>query len=82
MSDRKAMDDSIEADLLAAHLMPFARDQAAWTDAFVTSISRLDSHADPQCVEAAALIAWQSHGWAHPAVVAHLEHALGPLAAD
>jgi hypothetical protein len=75
------MDDSIEADLLAAHTAPFARDQAGWTDAYVTSMSRLDSGADPQCVESAALAAWQTHGWAHPAVVAHLEHALGPLAA-
>lgn len=76
------MDESIEADLLAAHMAPFARDEAAWTDAYVTSRSRLDSAADPQCVESAALAAWRTHGWAHPAVVAHLEHALGPLLAD
>jgi len=33
-------------------------------------------------IETAALAAWRTHGWAHPAVVAHLEHALGPLPAD
>ena len=76
------MDDSIEADLLAAHRLPFSRDPAAWTDAYVTSMSRLDARADSQCVEAAALTAWRSHGWAHPAVVAQLEHTLGPLDAD
>ena len=75
------MDDSIEADLRTAHLVPFARDRASWTDAYVTSRSRLDSEADPQCVEVAALAAWRLHAWVHPAVVAHLEHALGPLAA-
>jgi hypothetical protein len=80
--DDGTMNDSIEADLLAAHLAPFARDQASWTDAYVTSMSRLDSGADPQRVEAAALAAWRTHGWVHPAVVAHLEQALGPLAAD
>ena len=76
------MDDSIEADLRTAHLARFARDQASWTDAYVTSMSRLDSGADPQRVESAALAAWRTHGWAHPAVVAHLEHALDPLLAD
>jgi hypothetical protein len=80
--DDRTMNDSIEADLRAAHLAPFARDKASWTDAYVTSRSCLDSEADPQRVESAALAAWRTHGWAHPAVVAHLEHALGPLAAD
>ena len=73
------MQDSIEADLLAAHMAPFARDQASWTDAYITSLSRLDPHAEPQSAVRAACAAWQSYGWAHPAVVAHLEHALGPL---
>jgi hypothetical protein len=76
------MKDSIEADLLAAHLAPFARDQAAWTDAYVTAMSRADPAAEPARVAEAAHAAWQSHGWAHPAVVAHLEHALGPLGDD
>ena len=75
------MQDSNEADLLAAHMAPFAHDKASWTDAYVTSISRLDPTADPHSVDTAALAAWLSHGWAHPAVVAHLEHALGPLLA-
>ncbi|MCE9657779.1 MAG: hypothetical protein K8R60_04420 [Burkholderiales bacterium] len=76
------MQDSLEADLLAAHLMPFARDQAAWTDAYMTAMSRSDPLAEPRHVEQAARSAWQSHGWAHPAVVAHLEHTLGPLDED
>jgi hypothetical protein len=76
------MQDSIEADLLAAHLAPFARDQAAWTDAYVTATSHADPAAEPGRVEQAARAAWLSHGWAHPAVVAHLEHTLGPLDAD
>jgi hypothetical protein len=73
------MQDSIEADLLAAHLLPFARDRAAWTDAYITAMSRADPMAVLQRVEQAAAAAWVSYGWAHPAVVAHLEHTLGPL---
>ena len=74
--------DSIEADLLLAHRAPFARDRAAWADAYITSMVNLAPDAEPSCVAAAALLAWQTHGWAHPAVVAHLEHALGPLLAE
>lgn len=76
------MHDSIEADLLAAHRAPFARDLAGWTDAYVTSLSRLAPGTDPQHADVAARAAWQTHGWAHPGVVAALEHALGPLSAD
>ena len=76
------MQDSIEADLLAAHLLPFVRERAAWTDAYITAMSRADPTAVPQRVERAASAAWDSYGWAHPAVVAHLEHALGPLDDD
>ena len=76
------MQDSIEADLLVAHLLPFAREQAPWTDAYVTAMSRADPSASVERVERAAAAAWSSHGWAHPAVVAHLEHALGPLGDD
>lgn len=73
---------SIEADLLAAHLVPFDRDLAAWTDAYVTAMSRLEPAADPRRVASAAQAAWCSHGWAHPAVVARLEHEVGPLGDD
>ena len=76
------MQDSIEADLLAAHLVPFARERGAWTDAYITARSRVDPEAAPEGVERAASAAWRSHGWAHPAVVAHLEHMLGSLDAD
>ena len=76
------MQDSIEADLLAAHLLPFAHEQAPWTDAYVTARSRVDPAAVPDQVVRAAAEAWRSHGWAHPVVVAHLEHALGPLGDD
>ena len=76
------MHDSIEADLLVAHLLPFARERAAWTDAYITARSRADPSALPEGLEQAARAAWQSHGWAHPAVVAHLEHALGGLDDD
>ena len=76
------MHDSIEADLLLAHRARFAGDRAGWADAYVTSMSRLAPEADPGCVAAAAQLAWRTHGWAHPAVVAHLEHALGPLLAE
>jgi hypothetical protein len=78
----RTMHDSIEADLLVAHLLPFARDREAWTDAYVTARSRADPSAVPERVERAAGAAWRSHGWAHPAVVAHLEHALGSLDDD
>jgi len=73
------MQDSIEADLLAAHLVPFARERAAWIDAYITATSRADPTASVERAERAAAAAWQSHGWAHPTVVAHLEHTLGPL---
>jgi hypothetical protein len=76
------MDDSIEADLLAARHLPFARDEPAWTDRYVTSLSRLDPSLGPGPATAAAHRAWRSHGWAHPAVVAYLEHESGPLDAD
>ncbi len=74
--------DSIEADLLAAHLMPFAKERCAWTDAYMSAMARIDPTALPERLEQAADAAWRSHGWAHPAVVAHLEHALGSLDAD
>ena len=76
------MQDSIEADLLIAHSAPFARDRATWADAYVTAMLRLDPEVEPHSVAAAAQLAWQTHGWAHPAVVAHLEHALGPLLSE
>ena len=78
----RTMQDSIEADLLAAHSLPFARDRAAWIDAYITAMSRADPTAVPERVVRAASAAWLAHGWAHPAVVAHLEHALGPLDDD
>ena len=73
------MHDGLEADLIAAHRVPFDRDHAAWVDAYVVSLSRLHPAAEPSRVAAAAERAWQGHSWAHPAVVAHLEHRLGPL---
>jgi hypothetical protein len=73
------MDDSLESDLLAGHVVPFGRDEATWTDRYVTLRSRLDPTASPPAISAAARAAWRSHGWAHPGVVAHLEHELGPL---
>lgn len=76
------MQDSIEADLRAAHLLPFARERAGWSDAYITAMSHLDPTAVPETVEQAAAAAWGSHGWAHPAVVAHLQHALGTLDDD
>jgi hypothetical protein len=76
------MQDSIEADLLAASLVSFDRDPAAWADAYVTAISRLEPKAEPPRVAQAALVAWRRHGWAHPAVVAHLEREFGPLRAE
>ena len=76
------MIDSIEADLLAARHLSFGGDEPAWTDRYVTSLSRLDPSLDPTAADAAARRAWRSHGWAHPAVVAYLEHEAGPLEAD
>jgi hypothetical protein len=76
------MDDSIEADLRAAHGLPFARDKAAWVDAYIVSMSRIDPALHPGAAQRAAIAAWRANGWSHPAVVAHLEHALGALTAD
>jgi hypothetical protein len=73
------MNDSIEADLLAARHLTFAGDEPAWTDCYVTSLSRLDPSLAPADADAAARRAWRSHGWAHPAVVAYLEHESGAL---
>jgi hypothetical protein len=73
------MDDSIEADLLAARLLPFNRDEAAWLDDYITARSRLAGDETPQRATEAARAAWRSYGWAHPAAVAYLEHAHGPL---
>jgi hypothetical protein len=74
-----AMNDSIEADLLAAQRLSFGRDEPAWTDRYVTALSRLDPSCAPADAALAARRAWRSHGWAHPAVVAYLEHESGPL---
>lgn len=76
------VDDCLEADLLAARRLPFSGDRAAWVDAYLGACSRLVPTLSPALALAAATRAWRSHGWAHPAVVAHLEHELGPLAAD
>jgi len=73
------MNDSIETDLLATCLVPFARDEAAWVDCYVSARARLAPTLDPASVVGAARVAWVAHGWAHPAAVAHLEHELGPL---
>jgi hypothetical protein len=75
------MNDSIEADLLAASLAPFVDDEAAWIDRYVSARARLDPGLEPARVVEAARLAWDTHGWAHPAAVAHLEHELGPLGA-
>ena len=74
-----AMNDSIEAELLAARHLHFGGDQPAWTDRYVTSLARLDPSIAPADANAAARRAWRSHGSAHPAVVAYLEHESGPL---
>jgi hypothetical protein len=74
------MDESIESEILAARTAPFARDEARWTDRYITAASRLDPGASPSALAAVARNAWQSHGWAHPAVVAHLAHELGSAA--
>jgi hypothetical protein len=71
-----AMDEAIESELLAARTLPFARDEAGWVDAYVGAASRLDPAARPSALTGAARSAWRSHGWAHPAVVAHLAHEL------
>ena len=73
------MDDSSEADFLAASALPFADDEPAWTDRYVLALSRLDPSLAPVLASVCARRAWRSHGWAHPAVVAYLEHASGPL---
>jgi hypothetical protein len=73
------MDESLEADLIAAHRAPFDGGHAAWVDVYVTSASRLQPSAEPARVAAAADRAWRTHSWAHPAIVAHLEQQLGPL---
>jgi len=73
------MNDSIEAELLAARHLGFADDEPAWTDRYVTALSRLDPRRDPADANAAAQRAWRSHGWTHPAVVAYLEHESGSL---
>ena len=75
-----AMNDSVEADLLAARHLAFGgADEPAWTDRYVTSLSRLDPSVTPADADLAARRAWRSHGWAHPAVVAYLEHESGAL---
>jgi hypothetical protein len=76
------MQDSIESELIAAHLAPFAKDEGAWIDAYVAARSRAEPTLDAAAADRAARKAWQSHGWAHPAVVARLEHLLGALGPD
>ena len=76
------MHDSIEADLVAACRLPFVREEEPWIRAYSAAAARLDPQAEPGRVVGAAIAAWQTHGWAHPAVVAQLEHLLGPLAQE
>ena len=74
------MNETIEADLLAVRLVAGdARDAPAWIDRYVGARARLDPTLDPERAVEAARLAWRTHGWAHPAAVAHLEHELGPL---
>ena len=75
------MQDSIDPICSPPICCP-SRVSPAWTDAYVTAMSRADPTAIPERVVQAAEAAWRTHGWAHPAVVAHLEHALGPLDDD
>jgi hypothetical protein len=77
------MNDSIEAELLAARLVAAeARDEPAWVDRYNGARARLDPALDPERALAAARSAWTVHGWAHPAAVACLEHELGSLDDD
>jgi len=46
-------------------------------DRYVTARARLDPSLAPAHADAAARAAWASHGWAHPAAVAYLEHESG-----
>jgi hypothetical protein len=48
------MNDSIEAELLAARHLRFGGDEPAWTDRYVTSLSRLDPSLAPAEADAAA----------------------------
>nr|HET7859927.1 hypothetical protein [Caldimonas sp.] len=74
------MNDSIEAELLAARLVPAeAHDEPAWVDLYVGARARLDPALDLERTVDEARLAWRAHGWAHPAAVACLEHELGPL---
>ena len=66
------MDDSIEADLLAARHLAFGADEPAWTDRYVTSLSRLE----PSLAPAPRHAAWAARLGA-PAAVAYLEHESG-----
>ena len=77
------MNEAIEADLLAARLAPGQlHDEPAWIDLYVGARARLDPTLTPGPVVEAARVAWCSHGWAHPAAVAFLEHELGTIVAD
>jgi hypothetical protein len=76
------MHDAIEAELLAARTTTFDRDEAAWVDRYAMARACLEPTLDPTRAVSAARTAWARHGWAHPAVVAHLEHELGTLDAD
>ena len=76
------MHDAIEAELLAARDAAFERSEAAWVDRYAGARARLAPALEPARVVAAARAAWARHGWAHPAVVAHLEHELGSLDGD
>ena len=79
----RTMNDSIEAELLAARLVAAeACDEPGWVDRYIGARARLDPALDPDRALAAARSAWSAHGWAHPAAVACLEHELGSLDDD
>jgi len=82
LARRRFMDDSIEADLLAARRLPFAAEEPAWTDRYVVALSRLEPALVPARAAESARRAWRAYAWAHPAVVAWLEHETGPLDGD
>ena len=66
--------NSLESERLAAHLAPFVGARSAWIDTYAAAISRSDAEADPGVVAELALAAWRMNGWAHPAVIASLDH--------
>ena len=71
-----------DAESMAAQVVPFEGDKAAWIDAFGNALGQCVTDSQPGACVAAGERAYATQGEFHPVIVANLESWLGPYRAE